>query len=107
MGLPMPSTSSATTTTSTLCRCWIPLQLLLLTALLVFGCCATEKHVSIADEIKIIETTSGLVRGKSFSTLFQSKQYYAFKGIPYAEPPINSLRFKVNNAFNYTHNYIS
>lgn len=94
MILTMPTTSSATTTTTLLC--WIPplLQLMLLMAL-VFGCCATENHASIADEMKIIETTSGLIRGKSFSTLFQLNRYYAFKGIPYAEPPINNLRFKV------------
>lgn len=50
-----------------------------------------------ADEIKtIVETNSGPIRGKLFKTLFDQQPYYAFKGIPYAESPVNDLRFKVS-----------
>ncbi|KAG5670122.1 hypothetical protein PVAND_000404 [Polypedilum vanderplanki] len=43
-------------------------------------------------ENPIISTTSGLFRGKQIKTATSS--YYAFKGIPYAESPIGSLRFE-------------
>lgn len=43
----------------------------------------------------IVDTSSGPVRGKRFETLFKQRPYYAFKGIPYAEPPVKKLRFKV------------
>lgn len=41
----------------------------------------------------VITTKSGQVRGRlEFSSLLRS--FYAFKGIPYAEPPIGDLRFR-------------
>lgn len=43
----------------------------------------------------IVTTTNGAVRGQQVVTLLDSKSYHAFKGIPYAEPPVNKLRFKV------------
>lgn len=46
------------------------------------------------DEYKVIKTNSGPVRGKSEHALFTDKPYYAFRGIPYAEPPLRNLRFK-------------
>lgn len=45
-----------------------------------------------------IETESGQIRGKSNSTLFQRKLFYSFRGIPFAKPPIDDLRFKVNQS---------
>lgn len=42
-----------------------------------------------------IKTKSGLIRGKLNRTLFDGKLYYSFRGIPFAKPPINELRFKV------------
>lgn len=48
-----------------------------------------------ADEYKIVETTSGGVRGVRKTTLLKNVEYYSFKGIPYAKPPIGDLRFKV------------
>lgn len=47
-----------------------------------------------SDDKVIIQTKSGPVRGKQSETLFDKRPYYAFKGIPYAEPPVNKLRFK-------------
>lgn len=44
----------------------------------------------------IVKTANGTVRGQQVVTLFDSKPYHAFKGIPYAEPPVNKLRFKVS-----------
>lgn len=39
-------------------------------------------------------TESGLVRGKTYYNKSINVVYQGFKGIPYAEPPINELRFK-------------
>lgn len=48
------------------------------------------------DEASAIVTTFyGRVRGHRYYTVFGDKPYYAFKGIPYAKPPLDSLRFKV------------
>lgn len=53
---------------------------------------------AITEEINtIVETDSGPIRGKIFKTLYDQRPFYAFKGIPYAEPPVNKLRFKVCN----------
>lgn len=60
---------------------------------------------------KVITTEYGQIRGRKFFTLFDNKPYYSFRGVPYAQPPLKSLRFKppqppipwidVKNAFNY------
>lgn len=44
---------------------------------------------------KIVETRDGGVRGKLKYTLYRNVSYYSFLGIPYAEKPIDDLRFKV------------
>lgn len=46
-------------------------------------------------KVKVIRTDNGLVRGLRETTLFKNQEYYAFKGIPFAKPPIGDLRFKV------------
>lgn len=51
----------------------------------------------LADQYKIVDTDNGKVRGIKSSTLYKGDPYYAFKGIPYAKPPIGSLRFKVTD----------
>lgn len=54
----------------------------------------------VSDDINtIVETSCGPVRGKLSETLFDQRPYYAFKGIPYAEPPVNKLRFKVRGPY--------
>ena len=50
----------------------------------------------LKDEVTVIvNTANGQVRGHKAYTLFDEKIFYTFKGIPYAEPPVGSLRFKV------------
>lgn len=46
-----------------------------------------------------IATESGKVRGKLNTTIFAGQPFYSYLGIPYAEKPINDLRFKVNTMF--------
>lgn len=50
-----------------------------------------------ADEYKIVKTKNGKVRGVWKTSLLKNIPFYAFKGIPYAKPPIGDLRFKVRN----------
>lgn len=52
--------------------------------------------IDITHDNKPVYTTSGPIRGQKLYTLFKNKEYLSFKGIPYAEPPIDRLRFKVN-----------
>lgn len=54
--------------------------------------CSPQKD----EEFCTICTKSGEIRGKINQTLFDQKLYYSFRGIPYAKPPIDELRFKVN-----------
>lgn len=42
----------------------------------------------------IVETLSGPIRGHTARTLFEENSYIAFKGIPYAQPPVKELRFR-------------
>lgn len=62
---------------------------------LVLVFCVIVPFIYATDKFVLVQTASGPIRGKSASTIFDNKLYYAFKGIPYAEPPIGNLRFKV------------
>lgn len=66
-------------------------------SLLVFSLVICVSLVSALDDHVVVQTNSGPVRGQSFNTLFENKPYYSFKGIPYAEEPVNELRFKVSS----------
>lgn len=43
----------------------------------------------------VVHTDNGDVRGNTEVTLLHYRKFYAFRGIPYAQPPIGELRFKV------------
>lgn len=47
-------------------------------------------------EDPIVKTRLGKVRGYNRAT-FNGRQFHAFEGIPYAQPPIGKLRFQVKN----------
>ena len=51
-------------------------------------------------ENKIVQIESGKIKGKIGATHFEDLAYYAFLGIPYAKPPVKSLRFKVKLLLN-------
>lgn len=57
---------------------------------------SSSESSSEEDESSVVETESGRVRGRKNYTLYESKAFYAFKGIPYARAPVEELRFKVN-----------
>lgn len=83
----------------------VSVLLLLLIAILVISITVLVLAVQIINsgsgtydmnsDITVVNTVNGLVRGKKFLTLYESKPYYSFKGIPYAKPPLGDLRFKV------------
>ena len=50
----------------------------------------------------IIQTTQGPIRGEILTTSRRGIKYASFKGIPFAEPPIGTLRFMVY-IFKITH----
>lgn len=56
-----------------------------------------------ANEYKIVETENGCVRGRIVKG-FDQKIHFAFKGIPFAKPPIGERRFKVKYSvfFNFS-----
>lgn len=43
----------------------------------------------------IVKTDNGKVRGVAQTTFLNQKEYIAYRGIPYAEPPVGNLRYKV------------
>lgn len=43
----------------------------------------------------IVQTTKGPVKGV-VKTSIVGENYYRFRGIPYAKPPVGDLRFKVS-----------
>lgn len=67
---------------------------------ILFLVCLIQSNYAEEEEpdnrFKIIEITSGKIRGKLEYTYLHQKPYYSFRGIPYAKPPLGSLRFKVS-----------
>jgi hypothetical protein len=43
----------------------------------------------------IVSTKNGLIRGREAQTIELNLTYYAYQGIPFAEPPVGNLRFEV------------
>lgn len=49
----------------------------------------------------LVNISEGTVQGKELTaSSFSRKKYFAFQGIPYAQPPVGNLRFKVNFLIN-------
>lgn len=44
--------------------------------------------------IRTVKTNSGVIRGRLHETILKHQEYYGYKGIPFAKPPVNELRFK-------------
>ena len=42
-----------------------------------------------------VKVQQGWLSGEVVETVTGDGKYYSFKGIPYAEPPVGKLRFKV------------
>ena len=47
----------------------------------------------------VVRVKQGKIRGKLENSQFFNSEFYSFYGIPYGEPPINELRFKVSFRF--------
>ena len=43
----------------------------------------------------LVEVTEGKLKGEKLKNILTSEEYYSFKGIPFAKPPVGPLRFKV------------
>ncbi|XP_054283348.1 uncharacterized protein LOC129000409 [Macrosteles quadrilineatus] len=46
------------------------------------------------EEHKVVQTKQGSLRGSVKYSSFSDKRYYSFVGIPFAKPPVGTLRFK-------------
>lgn len=48
------------------------------------------------DQFRVVQIDSGKVRGRKELTFLDQRPFYAFRGIPYARPPLGLLRFRVS-----------
>lgn len=44
----------------------------------------------------VVEVKQGKLQGSLQKSVLTGDEYYSFRGIPYAKPPINELRFQVS-----------
>ncbi|XP_031630361.1 esterase E4-like [Contarinia nasturtii] len=66
----------------------------------IFLLCSTGLVVVNCENVyKIVKTKSGPIRGLVQKTLWYEEEYYSFRGIPYAKPPVGGLRFKAPEPF--------
>lgn len=49
-----------------------------------------------------VYTRSGPIKGVPQKTFVNRKYYISYKGIPFAQPPIGRLRFRVINYFSFS-----
>lgn len=50
----------------------------------------------MADNKILVNTKLGKIYGSQKTTEYDSTVYYSFRGIPYAEPPVEEFRFRVS-----------
>lgn len=55
----------------------------------------TSYQLNFFQESPVVVVNEGPLRGM-VQKLYDGSEYYSFKGIPYAQPPVGKLRFKVN-----------
>lgn len=55
-----------------------------------------EAPSSVNTTFSITNTSKGQVRGRRAFSIYDRVPYYAFRGIPYAQPPVGELRFQVS-----------
>lgn len=67
---------------------FLPISIVILLAVAVQHTFANE-----FPEFSLVPTSYGPIRGRLEHTQFENRPYYAFKGFPYAQPPIRRLRF--------------
>lgn len=51
---------------------------------------------SLKMSIPIVTVKQGKLKGAVIENILGSSSYYAFRGIPFATPPVGELRFKVS-----------
>lgn len=51
----------------------------------------------------IVDTKSGKISGLEVKSIFPDEKYYSFLSIPYAQPPIGKLRFRVSFSSSIVH----
>lgn len=54
-----------------------------------------EEASFLGKNLVVVNTSTGLVQGEQ-GGLIGNSPWYRFRGIPFAEPPVGSLRFEVN-----------
>jgi len=54
--------------------------------------CQSDKGI---DDSPIVEISTGKIKGKE-KTSRQNREFFAYRGIPYALPPLEDLRFEVS-----------
>lgn len=70
-------------------RAKLPLLLLIVSHFLLISGVFCEND-------RVVETKNGQVRGRRETSLRNKVDFFAFRGIPYAKPPLGDLRFKVS-----------
>ncbi|XP_030561928.1 esterase E4 [Drosophila novamexicana] len=69
--------------------CLLNRLVVLLVVVLLPGFCLAEEP---RDGDPLVSTSLGLIQG-TFMSSFSNKTIYAFRGVPYAQPPVGDLRF--------------